>query len=156
MASVMSIVRSVLVSPEMLIITIAAYLILDTPDFMARIAIALAEGPDAVRYIALIPAAVFVWSIAEAKSILLPGEDTKALLQNWSRYPDLKGRVAIGLCFQFIFAFAALSMWVYSPKLDDPKSFVVAGMSVIGCLVCGSTFLMAAIAARGMTKRANA
>ncbi|WP_065089111.1 hypothetical protein [Acidihalobacter prosperus] len=155
MASIKSTLRWVFVSPEMLIIAVAAYLIINTPDSIRRISSAFAAGPDAVKYLALLPAAIFGWSITEAKSILLPAEDTKALLQNWPRYPDLKGRVAIGLCFQLLFALAAFSVWVYSPKFDDPKSFVVAVLSVAGSLISGSTFLMASIAVRGTTKRGS-
>lgn len=155
MTSIKSTLHGVFVSPEMLIIAVATYLVIDTPDSIRRISIGIAAGPDVVKYLALLPAAILVWSITEAKSILLPGEDKKALLQNWPRYPDLKGRVAIGLCFQFLFALAAFSVWIYSPKFDDPKSFVVAGMSLVGCLVSGSTFLMASITARGMTKRGS-
>ena len=155
MTSVKSALRGLFVSPEMLIIAVAIYLITDMPRSIAQISNAIAEGSDAVKYLALLPAAILVWSINEAKSILLPDEDKKALLQHWPRYPDLKSRVAVGLCFQLFFALATFSAWIYSPKFDDPRSFAVATMSVAGCLVGGATFLIASIAVRGIAKRGS-
>lgn len=156
MGNVKNALRGLIVSPEMLVVVTAAYLVIDTPNLFTRVSNAIATGPDAVKYLALLPAGVLAWSVTEAKSILLPREDTKALLQNWPRYPDLKARVGIGLGFQLLFALATFCAWVYSPTFENPKSFVVAGMSVVGSLVCSASFLMASIAARGITKRASA
>jgi len=155
MANVASHLRGAFVSPEMIVIAVALYMLVDTPEMVVRTANAIAAGPDVVKYIALLPAGVLIWSIPEAKSILLPGEDTKALLLNWPRYSYLKSRVVTGLVFQLLFATVAFFAWAYSPSFSVPKSFVAASMSVIGSLICGATFVLASITVRGIVKRVS-
>lgn len=156
MGSLASALRGAIISPEMLVVSVTAYLVINTPASLAHISRAIAAGPEAVKYLALAPVGIAVWCVAESKAVLLPTEDRKAMLQAWPRYPDLKYRIAVGLCFQALFALAAFSAWVYSPTFANPKSLIVASMGVFGSLFVGATFLMASIYVRGVTKRASA
>ena len=155
MVSIFWRIRGTLISPEMVVILIAAYLLMNTPKIVLRTATVIAAGPEAVKYIALLPAGVLVWCLSEAKSILLPSEDTKAILLNWPRYINLKFRVTSGLIFQLLFALASFSAWAYSPTFSAPKSLIIAVMSVIGSLICSATFFFASISIREILKRAN-
>lgn len=146
--------REAIISPEFLVVIVAVYLVLNPPAVVTTLATVVAGGPAAVKYLALLPSGTFVWCIAEARSILLPSEDTKALLQRWPRFPDLKARVIMGLVFEAVFALAAFVAWVYSPTLSVPLAFVVATMGVVGSIVGASTFFLASVTVRAITKRA--
>jgi multisubunit Na+/H+ antiporter MnhF subunit len=154
MGSVSRCLRGAIISPEFLIFVAVVYLVLNPPSVVDRLAAVVAGGPAAVKYIALLPSCIFVWCIAEAKSILLPSEDTKALLQRWPRFPDLKARVITGLIYQAIFAIGAFVAWIYSPTLNIPLAFVLAIMGVFGSVVGASTLFLASVAVRAITKRA--
>lgn len=149
-------IRGAIISPEFLIFVAAVYLVLNPPSVVARLAAVVAGGPAAVKYIALLPSCIFVWCLAEGRSILLPSEDTKALLQRWPRFPDLIARVITGLIYEAIFAVTAFVAWIYSPTLSIPSAFVVATMGVVGSVVGASTFFLASVTVRTITKRACA
>jgi hypothetical protein len=156
MVNILRCLRGAIVSPEFLVFVVAIYLVLNPPAVLARLAIAVAGGPAAVKYLALLPSGIFVWCVAEARSILLPSEDTKALLQKWSRFPDLKARVITGLVFEATFTLSAFIAWVYSPTLSVTLAFIVAAMGVVGSVVGASTFFLASVTVRSITKRACA
>lgn len=146
--------RGAIVAPEFLVVVVAVYLILKPPSVVTVLAAVVAGGPAAVKYLALLPSGIFFWCIAEARSILLPPEDTKALLQRWPRFSELKARVITGLVFEAVFAIVAFIAWVYSPTLSRPLAFVVATMGVVGSVVGASTFFLASVTVRAITKRA--
>jgi hypothetical protein len=154
MSSVSSCLRGAIISPEFLVFIAAVYLVINPPSAIAGLAAMVASGPTAVKYISLLPSCIFVWCLAEGRSILLPSEDTKALLQRWSRFSDLKARVITGLIYEAIFAVGAFVAWIYSPNLSIPLAFVVATMGVVGSVVGASTFFLASITVRTITKHA--
>lgn len=156
MARVLGRLRGAVISPEMVVAIAAAYMLVYTPEIMVKAANVVSKAPEAVKYMALLPAGVLVWSISEAKSILLPGEDRRALLVKWPRYGDLRDRVIIGLLFQCVFTAASFMGWVYSPSLVIPKSLVLVSMGVIGSAICAATLLLASLTVRGILKRENA
>lgn len=156
MASVARGLRGVFISPEITVLLALVYLTLNPPSFVTQLARVMAHGPEAVKYIAILPACIFVWSLAEAKNILLPGEDTKAVLVNWPRYADLRVRVVTGLCYEALFTTISFIAWVYSPQLSNPFCLVAAVMGVIGGIVSGGTFFLGSVMVRSIVKRASA
>jgi len=155
MASIASHARGAVFSPEMVVLLTAIYLFVDDPDIVSRSASIVAAGPEAIKFVALVPAAVLVWCISEAKSILLPEEDIKAILIQWPRYSELKSRVVSGLFFQLLFAIGSFLAWAYSPTFSSSRGFSVMCMSVMGSFVGASTFFLAAVTLRGIMKRAS-
>jgi len=148
-------VKAALISPEMLVVLMALFWLLNVPEFLSSATDAASTAPQAVKYVSLIPAGVLVWSITEAKSILFPAEDAKGVLVSWPRYGELRQRVVIGLLFNLTFAVMATFLWVAPSYLSEPREVILTGMSILGSVVCASTLLTASLTVRAIAKNAN-
>lgn len=156
MASFRKTLYGIFVSPEFIVVLAIVWLTLYPPNIVVGFAEATTvSGPDAVKYVALLPVGIFVWCLAEAKGILFPVEDTKAILVDWPRYADLRVRVLTGLGYLALFTVVSFTAWAYSSHFRNSTCAVAMIVAVVGSLVSGCTFFLASIFVRSIVKRAS-
>ena len=135
--------RCLFISPELLVIIAGAACIQWLPGPFEHIAHRIATNGDILRYLGLLAAALVAYDVTVAKSILLPEDDNRNVLQNWDRFPDLKMCVWGGLIYALLFAAIGVIASLLDWAKPTPFHAVSLCVAIVGGLVTAGTFLLA-------------
>ena len=134
--------KSLLISPELLIILLGLGIWTWWPTPLEYLAGQAATAGEVLRFIGLLAVGLVAYDIAAVKSILLPEDDRRHHLQHWPRYFELRVTALVGLFYAILFAgsgvIASFLDWT-KPTAAHAALLLVAVVG--GLTTAGSLFL---------------
>lgn len=126
--------RVVFVSIEALVLACAwllsTYFISEFQTFASTIEL----NDEVLKYLMLLPAAVAVWVINEARVILQDDKETVRILTKWPDYWKLKIHTWASLGYAVVFAMMSLIPWVAKSGISTGVGMLLFLASIVGQL----------------------
>lgn len=126
------IIRVVLVSVEALVLvgTWLAFLYFKSEfDFLAK---SFSLHDEVLKYLILMPIALAVWIINEARVLLQEDGQTVRILTAWEGYWKLKIHTWVSFGYAVLFAFISLMPWVAKSGIGTGTGFLLFLASIVG------------------------
>jgi hypothetical protein len=133
------------ISFEFLVLVICVLALLFWFEGIRVISSKIPDDAEVLKHFALLPSAFLGWVFIEAKKLLFPEHDKKAILHDWPDYWQLKVYFNVGLLYAFLFAVIGLVVWVLGFKINEPMGFALLLTSIIGGLIVVVSVYMAKI-----------
>jgi hypothetical protein len=120
---IINILRSIFVSPEMLLIVIILAANCYMPSFVLKIGDWYKHKSDWATGVA-INGGLLVFSLLQAKEVLFPINNSMGILDKWQGYVLLKDTTLIGVAFCFLATIAAFLIFIFKDEI---------GSGILGC-----------------------
>lgn len=104
--------RTYLVSMEMLAIVISCSVFYLSEGALAGVIDIKSINEDALKWAALFPISLTIWTFKEATGVIFPDEKSSKLLHQWPDYWKLKAHFNIGIANSVIFVLPCLIVWL--------------------------------------------
>jgi hypothetical protein len=127
--------RTFLVSPETLWVLLGYLVSRVFRRQLQYIAEQFSIDAEFQKYLMLLPVGLFVWTINEARNLLVEDREAARILVAWPEYWKIKAHVCVALLYGLIFACASLVPWVTSLTLDTFEGMRVFLWAVVGELI---------------------
>lgn len=144
-ATAINLLRSTLVSVEMVVIFCGLAVLLWKPDWVSIVGTRVAANSDLLKYLVVVPVAVFVWVFSHSRKMLFPESDKKKVFQNWPDYQRFKEVVLVGIVFSLMFSLVGVVTWAMNWNPSPSLPFVLISCSIIGSFVTAFTMHQAEI-----------
>ena len=145
MKMILGTLKRLIISPEFLVIIVALVVLYLRPEQLSGFANSFYHSSEAVKYIALLPVAVLVWSLRRSQLILFPDADEDGKLQKWPRFRDLKVAVFVGLIYQFGFGIVSIIVWIELSEENILMQMIILISAILGSIISAGTFYLASI-----------
>jgi hypothetical protein len=123
------------------------------PSTFENIAHRIATNGEMLRYLGLLAAALLTYDVKVAKSILLPEDDDRNLLQKWDRFGDLKICVWVGMIYDLLFAGLGLIDSLFDWTKPTAFHAVALCVAIAGGIITSGTLILAEIDLRIMLRK---
>lgn len=140
-----NVLRATFVSFEILVLLSAIVFLLWNPAWVSGLGARVAGNSELLKYLVLVPVAVFLWILSLSRKMFFPENDKKKVFQNWPDYQRFKEVVLVGLGFAFFFSIVGVATWIMDWKKGPETPFVLVGTSIIGSLVSALSMYQAEI-----------
>lgn len=132
MRRILEILRIILVSYEMIALSIIILLSYYWPSWFESLGHQIRNNSDILKYIPTIPLAFFAAAVQMSNKILKPKSDgSNKILYEWSDYWKLKFRALLSIFTCLICGVISISIWVFSKKI----SAFLLGLLLLTCIV---------------------
>jgi len=115
------------------------------PDWVERAGNRISANADLLKYLAMVPVAVFAWVFSHTRKMLFPENDKKKIFQNWPEYRRFKEVVLVGVGFSLLFSLVGVATWAMAWNPSPTLPFVLIACSIIGSFVTAFTMHQAEI-----------
>lgn len=149
---IIEVFKSIIYSIEISIVIIAYIVWRLIPDQIDNLLSYIQLSNDQLTFLSLIPIGIFVWTTKISRIILLPNEDTKAIIQKWPDSYKLKIRVLIGLFCQLTIVISNIVLWLSISDDISPKILYAICVLNISSLVGAVTLYFASITVSEISK----
>jgi len=126
MKGVTVILRSVVVSLELLVCVAGVGMCVAFPGWFYWLSERIGQQADVLKYAGLLPAGLVAYDLKVARSILLPDADKRTILQAWPRYWEFKCVVVAGLVYGVLFGVVGLATMLFDWK--SPEAYQSAAL----------------------------
>lgn len=137
--------RTVTISFEFLLILLSFCAIYYFPDIVQNFALKITAKEEIVKYLTLIPMALFAWTINEAKYLLFPSEQLEKIIQDWPDYWRLRIHFIVSLFYSLLFSIIGLLVWIFGWNVNEKKGFMLLLLSVCGSFIVVTSIYLARI-----------
>lgn len=144
-ATIINIIRATFVSVEMAVIICGFAVLIWSPTWISDIGSRVAENENLLKYLVVVPVAVFVWVFSCSRKILFPENDRRKIFQNWPDYLTFKEVVLVGVGFALLFGVVGVTTWAMDWKNSPTLPFVLIITSVAGSFATAITMHLAEI-----------
>lgn len=145
MKQVKTILRAILISPELLVTVIGAGLCYFWPEWFIWLSRRIGQEAELLKYIGLLPAGLVAYDLTITKDVLLPAADKRNILQGWPRYHEFKATVFSGIFYACIFAVGGIAALLFDWKAPAPYQSAVLVIALAGSLTVAATLFNAHI-----------
>jgi hypothetical protein len=116
-------IRAIFLSWECVVILIACAAYVWFPDFIKTIGVRLSTGNEGIKWLALIPVALFFPVLKDRQQLLFPDEHGADIYQEWPDYRMVSDRYFITVGWVLSCAIVSVAVWVLHAQLSDPLNF---------------------------------
>lgn len=116
----------------------------------------LALNDEVLKYLMLLPAALAVWVINEARVLLQEDKETVRILTDWPDYWKLKTHTWVSLGYAVVFAFISLIPWVIKSGISTGIGMLLFLASIMGQLCLAISVYAARIRVKEIIVHAKA
>ena len=119
-------------------------------------AASLAVNEEVLKYVMLLPAALAVWVIREARVLLQEDKETVRILIDWTDYWRLKTHTWVSLVYAVVFAGMSLVPWLAKSGISTGEGLVLFLASLVGQLCLAVSVYAARIRVKEIIAHAKA
>lgn len=153
---ILYLLRVALVSVETLVLAGAWLAFLYFGSEFESLATSLSLNDEVLKYLMLMPAALAVWIINEARVLLQEDKETVRILTDWEDYWKLKAHIWASLGYAVVFAFMSLIPWAAKSGIGTGTGLLLFGASIAGQLSLAISVYAARIRVKEIIAHAKA
>ena len=129
--------RTFVISPEFVVVLVAAGLLAFAPSLLDGFRDLLKVTAEVAKWVALVPVCLLALTFTNVRKILFPEKDSKDLLHGWEDYWRLRIICNVALTYAILFVVIGVAAWLLDPVYDG-FGFILTLSAVTGA---GITFL---------------
>ena len=133
--------RVIVISGEMAILLLCWIALTQFNTQASTLAKSLDINEEIVKFLILLPIALFAWIIKESKELIFSEKDHTKQLVNWPDYWRLKIHIYVSFLFSVIFCITSIIPWLSKTGISNGIGLILFTAGVVGCLwVAGSIY----------------
>lgn len=153
MRRLLTILRYVFVSPELLIGVVGLSSCVFLPAQMVWLSERIGTQAELLKYFGLLPVGLIVYDSTVAKSILMPDGDKWSSFQKWEDYEDFKAGCIVALCYAVLFGIIGVACFFFDWKTPSGHQSAFLLTSIAGALTVSSILYFAHIRIEELFRR---
>jgi len=145
MRQLITILRGIFISPELLIIAVGYFLACAKPEWLVSLSSRIGQQAELLKYAGLLPAGLIAYDLARAKEILFPSADKRNIFQSWPQYSEFKGTIFSAMFYALAFAVGGVAAMLFDWKAPAAYQSAVLTTALVGSLTVAASLFNAHI-----------